>query len=193
MFFWFCLTYFLPVVQTLAHNSTATLSVIKDYLINKLQRESLQIEDDDRKIRQYREETAHLRSEIQELKSRCVSFRNTWDLIMKSVQRRNWPDFALTALRSSRRPSAACATAHLSSLQCTSCVVTRFTSTASRAMLKARPSVPLARQRTERSWTCYELRTKKGTCTIILIDRYHRFLWDHWRFGFLLVPLCEHW
>ena len=77
MFFWFCLTYFLPVVQTLAHNSTATLSVIKDYLINKLQRESLQIEDDDRKIRQYREETAHLRSEIQELKSRCVSFRNT--------------------------------------------------------------------------------------------------------------------
>ncbi|CAG5986498.1 unnamed protein product [Menidia menidia] len=54
----------------MAHNSTATLSVIKDYLINKLQRESQQIEDDERKISQYREETAHLRSEIQELKSR---------------------------------------------------------------------------------------------------------------------------
>lgn len=63
------------MVQTLAHNSTATLSVIKDYLINKLQRESQQIEDDERKIRQYREETAHLRSEIQELKTRWVTRR----------------------------------------------------------------------------------------------------------------------
>lgn len=59
-------------MQTLAHNSTATLSVIKDYLINKLQRESQQIEDDERKISQYRVETAHLRSEIQDLKTRCV-------------------------------------------------------------------------------------------------------------------------
>ncbi|XP_031663539.1 vacuolar protein sorting-associated protein 11 homolog [Oncorhynchus kisutch] len=59
----------LLVVQTLAHNSTATPSVIKDYLINKLQRETQQIEDDERKIRQYREETAHLRTEIQELRS----------------------------------------------------------------------------------------------------------------------------
>lgn len=59
------------MVQTLAHNSTATLSVIKDYLINKLQRESQQIEDDERKISQYRVETAHLRSEIQDLKTRC--------------------------------------------------------------------------------------------------------------------------
>lgn len=58
------------VVQTLAHNSTATLSVIKDYLISKMQRESQQIEDDEHKIRQYREETAHVRSEIQELKTR---------------------------------------------------------------------------------------------------------------------------
>lgn len=60
------------VVQTLAHNSTATLSVIKDYLINKLQRESQQIEDDEHKISQYRVETANLRSEIQDLKTRCV-------------------------------------------------------------------------------------------------------------------------
>ena len=66
------------MVQTLAHNSTATLSVIKDYLVNKLQRESQQIEDDERKIRQYREETAHLRSEIQELKTRCVTCG--WDV-----------------------------------------------------------------------------------------------------------------
>nr|XP_043898783.1 vacuolar protein sorting-associated protein 11 homolog [Solea senegalensis] len=67
----------LLVVQTLAHNSTATLSVIKDYLINKLQRESQQIEDDERKIRQYREDTAHLRSEIQELKTSAKIFQKT--------------------------------------------------------------------------------------------------------------------
>ncbi|XP_051902199.1 vacuolar protein sorting-associated protein 11 homolog isoform X3 [Hippocampus zosterae] len=67
----------LLVVQTLAHNSTATLSVIKDYLINKLQRENQQIEDDECKIRQYREETAHLRSEIQELKTSAKIFQKT--------------------------------------------------------------------------------------------------------------------
>lgn len=61
-------------MQTLAHNSTATLSVIKDYLINKLQRESRQIEDDERKICQYRVETAKLRSEIQDLKTRCGGY-----------------------------------------------------------------------------------------------------------------------
>lgn len=59
-------------MQTLAHNSTATLSVIKEYLINKLKRESQQIEEDEKKISQYREETAVLRSEIKELKSRSV-------------------------------------------------------------------------------------------------------------------------
>ncbi|CAB1316601.1 unnamed protein product [Coregonus sp. 'balchen'] len=67
----------LLVVQTLAHNSTATLSVIKDYLINKLQRETQQIEDDERKICQYREETAHLRTEIQELRSSAKIFQKT--------------------------------------------------------------------------------------------------------------------
>uniref|UniRef100_A0A673WCP1 Vacuolar protein sorting-associated protein 11 homolog n=1 Tax=Salmo trutta TaxID=8032 RepID=A0A673WCP1_SALTR len=67
----------LLVVQTLAHNSTATLSVIKDDLINKLQRETQQIEDDERKIRQYREETAHLHTEIQELRSSAKIFQKT--------------------------------------------------------------------------------------------------------------------
>ncbi|XP_056449620.1 vacuolar protein sorting-associated protein 11 homolog [Gadus chalcogrammus] len=67
----------LLVVQTLAHNSTATLSVIKDYLVNKLQRESQQIEDDERKIRQYREETAHLRTEIQDLRTSAKIFQKT--------------------------------------------------------------------------------------------------------------------
>lgn len=59
-----------PVVQTLAHNSTATLSVIKDYLVSKLQKQSRQIEQDEQRIQKYREETKRIRKEIEELKSR---------------------------------------------------------------------------------------------------------------------------
>lgn len=59
------------VVQTLAHNSTATLSVIKDYLVNKLQKQSCQIEQDEQRIKKYREETTRIRQEIEELKTRC--------------------------------------------------------------------------------------------------------------------------
>lgn len=62
---------FLSVVQTLAHNSTATLSVIKDYLVNKLQKQSHQIEQDEQRIQKYREETTRIRLEIEELKARC--------------------------------------------------------------------------------------------------------------------------
>lgn len=58
------------VVQTLAHNSTATLSVIKDYLVSKLQRQSHQIEQDEQRIKKYREETKRIRKEIEELKAR---------------------------------------------------------------------------------------------------------------------------
>ncbi|XP_058865560.1 vacuolar protein sorting-associated protein 11 homolog [Acipenser ruthenus] len=67
----------LLVVQTLAHNSTATLSVIKDYLINKLQQESEQISEDERKIREYRVETTQLRQEIEELRSSAKIFQKT--------------------------------------------------------------------------------------------------------------------
>lgn len=74
------------VVQTLAHNSTATLSVIKDYLINKLQRESQQIEDDERKISRYRVETDHLRSEIQDLKTRCVKKKKDEDFHQQDTE-----------------------------------------------------------------------------------------------------------
>lgn len=57
-------------MQTLAHNSTATLSVIKDYLVSKLQKQSRQIEQDEQKIQKYREETKRIRKEIEELKNR---------------------------------------------------------------------------------------------------------------------------
>uniref|UniRef100_A0A4W3J9W8 Vacuolar protein sorting-associated protein 11 homolog n=1 Tax=Callorhinchus milii TaxID=7868 RepID=A0A4W3J9W8_CALMI len=67
----------LLVVQTLAHNSTATLSVIKDYLISKLQQESEQIREDEQRVQQYREETRRLRHEIQELKTSAKIFQKT--------------------------------------------------------------------------------------------------------------------
>ena len=73
------LSCFLPgpisVVQTLAHNSTATLSVIRDYLVQKLQKQSQQIAQDELRVRRYREETTRIRQEIQELKARYLATR----------------------------------------------------------------------------------------------------------------------
>lgn len=60
----------ISVVQTLAHNSTATLSIIRDYLVQKLQKQSQQIAQDELRVRRYREETTRIRQEIRELKSR---------------------------------------------------------------------------------------------------------------------------
>lgn len=60
----------ISVVQTLAHNSTATLSIIRDYLVQKLQKQSQQIAQDELRVRRYREETTRIRQEIQELKAR---------------------------------------------------------------------------------------------------------------------------
>uniref|UniRef100_A0A8P0TRQ8 Vacuolar protein sorting-associated protein 11 homolog n=2 Tax=Canis lupus familiaris TaxID=9615 RepID=A0A8P0TRQ8_CANLF len=67
----------LLVVQTLAHNSTATLSVIRDYLVQKLQKQSQQISQDELRVRRYREETTRIRQEIQELKASPKIFQKT--------------------------------------------------------------------------------------------------------------------
>nr|XP_054379767.1 vacuolar protein sorting-associated protein 11 homolog isoform X2 [Pongo abelii] len=67
----------LLVVQTLAHNSTATLSVIRDYLVQKLQKQSQQIAQDELRVRRYREETTRIRQEIQELKASPKIFQKT--------------------------------------------------------------------------------------------------------------------
>ncbi|CAH2319593.1 vacuolar sorting-associated 11 homolog [Pelobates cultripes] len=67
----------LLVVQTLAHNSTATLSVIRDYLINKMQKLSQKTEEDEKTVRQYREDTARIRKEIQELRTSPKIFQKT--------------------------------------------------------------------------------------------------------------------
>lgn len=174
------------VVQTLAHNSTATLSVIKDYLINKLQRESQQIEDDERKISQYRVETAHLRSEIQDLKTRCG--RKKMDISINRTELSFLSVFChMTVLSShlcdtsspcfyqvrrySRRPSVTCATAPWSCRQFTSCAAIPSTSTALKATLKARRSARRALRRTAKSWTCCVHRTRSATCMTISTDR----------------------
>ncbi|EHB08795.1 Vacuolar protein sorting-associated protein 11-like protein [Heterocephalus glaber] len=67
----------LLVVQTLAHNSTATLSVIRDYLVQKLQKQSQQIAQDELRVQRYREETTRIRQEIQELKASPKIFQKT--------------------------------------------------------------------------------------------------------------------
>eukprot|EP00057_Strongylocentrotus_purpuratus_P007251 XP_011661725.1 PREDICTED: regulator of G-protein signaling 3 [Strongylocentrotus purpuratus] len=65
----------LLVIQTLAHNSTATLSVIKDYIVRRLQQENDQIADDERLIKQYREETKKMKSQIEEMKTSAKMFQ----------------------------------------------------------------------------------------------------------------------
>ena len=67
----------LMVIDALARNSTATLQVVKDYLIRGLINEDQAISEDERRIRQYREETARMRAEIAELKSKAKVFQNT--------------------------------------------------------------------------------------------------------------------
>lgn len=65
----------LLVIQTLAHNSTATLSVIKDYIVRRLQQENDQIAEDERLIKQYREETKKMKGQIEEMKTSAKMFQ----------------------------------------------------------------------------------------------------------------------
>ncbi|KAK3753540.1 hypothetical protein QZH41_018510 [Actinostola sp. cb2023] len=65
----------LLVLQTLAHNSTATLAVIKDYILHRLQMEDELIAKDERLVRQYSEETVKMRTQIQELKKSAQVFQ----------------------------------------------------------------------------------------------------------------------
>ncbi|XP_052796081.1 vacuolar protein sorting-associated protein 11 homolog [Mya arenaria] len=66
----------LLVIQTLAHSPTATLSVIKNYVIRKLQSETDQITEDERLIKQYQEDTEKKRQQIEELKTTAKIFQN---------------------------------------------------------------------------------------------------------------------
>ncbi|XP_022091158.1 vacuolar protein sorting-associated protein 11 homolog isoform X2 [Acanthaster planci] len=65
----------LMVIQTLAHNSSATLSVVKDYIIRRLQQENDQITEDERLVKQYREETEKMRRQMAEMKTSAKIFQ----------------------------------------------------------------------------------------------------------------------
>lgn len=67
----------LLVIDALARNSTATLSVVKEYITRRLQQENQSITEDERRIKQYREDTARMRDEIHELKTKAKVFQDT--------------------------------------------------------------------------------------------------------------------
>ncbi|XP_032237087.2 vacuolar protein sorting-associated protein 11 homolog isoform X2 [Nematostella vectensis] len=67
----------LLVLQTLAHKSTATLAVVKDYIVRRLQLEDELIAKDERLIRQYSEETEKMRQQISELKTSAKVFNGS--------------------------------------------------------------------------------------------------------------------
>ncbi|XP_052724423.1 vacuolar protein-sorting-associated protein 11 homolog isoform X2 [Vigna angularis] len=76
------------VLQTLSRNPCLTLSVIKDYIARKLERESKMIEEDRQAIEKYQEDTLSMRKEIQDLRtnarifqlSKCTACTFTLDL-----------------------------------------------------------------------------------------------------------------
>ena len=60
----------LVVIQTLAHKSSATLGVVRDYVMRRLEKEQETVEENKRLIKQYKEETERMRGEIEHLKTR---------------------------------------------------------------------------------------------------------------------------
>ncbi|KAL5134350.1 Vacuolar protein-sorting-associated protein 11 [Glycine soja] len=76
------------VLQTLSRNPCLTLSVLKDYIARKLERESKMIEEDRQAIEKYQEDTLAMRKEIQDLRtnarifqlSKCTACTFTLDL-----------------------------------------------------------------------------------------------------------------
>jgi len=65
----------LLVIQILSQKSTATLSLIKDYITKRLHTENQMIAEDSKQIKNYREETKKMRTEIQELKTSAKIFQ----------------------------------------------------------------------------------------------------------------------
>ncbi|XP_015915607.2 vacuolar protein sorting-associated protein 11 homolog [Parasteatoda tepidariorum] len=63
------------VVDIMAKSHTATLDLIKDYIIRYLQKENEQISEDERLIKQYREETEKMRNQMEELKTNPKIFQ----------------------------------------------------------------------------------------------------------------------
>ncbi|XP_062520596.1 vacuolar protein sorting-associated protein 11 homolog [Corticium candelabrum] len=67
----------LMVIQTLARNSTCTLAVVKDYVSRCLQRENQQIAEDEQLIKEYRENTEKMRTQLEQMKTSAKVFQPT--------------------------------------------------------------------------------------------------------------------
>jgi hypothetical protein len=65
----------MQVIQILAQSKTATLGLIKEYITKHLEREQRLIEEDQRLIRQYNEETERNKKEIEELRTGARIFQ----------------------------------------------------------------------------------------------------------------------
>ncbi|XP_065898178.1 vacuolar protein sorting-associated protein 11 homolog [Dysidea avara] len=65
----------LMVVQILAEHDVATLADIKGYISHRLQEENQQIAKDEKMIKQYREETAKMRQQIEDLRTGAQVFQ----------------------------------------------------------------------------------------------------------------------
>ncbi|XP_022253825.1 vacuolar protein sorting-associated protein 11 homolog [Limulus polyphemus] len=63
------------VVNIMSRSHTATLAAIKDYLIRYLQQENDRISENERLIRQYREETQKLRNQMEEMRTNARIFQ----------------------------------------------------------------------------------------------------------------------
>ncbi|KAF8764622.1 Vacuolar protein sorting-associated protein like [Argiope bruennichi] len=63
------------VVDIMSKSHTATLDLIKDYIIRYLQKENEQIAEDERLIKQYREETEKMRNQMEELRNNPKIFQ----------------------------------------------------------------------------------------------------------------------
>lgn len=66
----------LRVVQILSQKKSCTLSVIKEYIISKLQKENEHIDEDKREINKLKEETKKMAEEIEELKTTAKIFQH---------------------------------------------------------------------------------------------------------------------
>eukprot|EP00053_Salpingoeca_punica_P016663 m.158284 g.158284 ORF g.158284 m.158284 type:complete len:971 (+) comp17016_c0_seq1:203-3115(+) len=65
----------LMVIDALSHNSNATLSVIKDYITRRLESENQSIQEDERSIRTFQEQTQKMRADIKDLKTQAKIFQ----------------------------------------------------------------------------------------------------------------------
>ncbi len=66
----------LLVIQILAERNTATLAVVRDYIIRRLQKENSVIREDDQTIRNLSEETEKMKTEIHELRTQAKIFQS---------------------------------------------------------------------------------------------------------------------